>query len=112
METTRPFRLALRDLVVEHGFATRTGNANWSAFAAQLREIHYETLRRVVAGDRSPSPRLMEECARVLGIRPECFLEYRVYLARCDFDPKTVGVEQALRNLEAWAKARPISPTS
>lgn len=106
METTKPFRLALRDLVIEHGFATRTGNANWSAFAAQLRELHYETLRRVVAGDRAPSTRLMEACARVLDIPPEYFLEYRVYLAQRDFDPGTVGIEQALLNLEAWAKAR------
>jgi len=109
METSDTFRIALRDLVVDHGYATRTGNANWSAFAAQLRGVHYETLRRAVAGDRAPSPRLIEECARVLGIAPEHFLEYRVYLAQRDFDPRAVGVERAIRNLEAWTKARPAT---
>jgi len=107
METSDPFRIALRDLVVEHRYATRTGNAKWSAFAAELRGVHYETLRRAVAGERAPSPRLIEECARVLGIGPEYFLEYRVYLAQRDFDPTAVGTERATRNLEAWAKARP-----
>ena len=107
MESTDPFPVAVRDLVIEHAFATRTGNANWSAFAAELHGVHYETLRRAVAGERAPSPRLIEECARVLGIAPEYFLEYRVYLAQRDFDPKVVGIERTLRNLEAWAKARP-----
>jgi plasmid maintenance system antidote protein VapI len=107
METSDPFRVALRGLVIEQDFATRTGNANWSAFAAQLRGVHYETLRRVVAGQRAVSPRLMEECARVLGIRPEYFLEYRVHLAQRDFDPNAVGLERALRNLQAWARGRP-----
>jgi len=109
MEATDPFRIALRDLVLEQGYSTRTGNANWSAFAAQLSGVHYETLRRAVAGERTPSPRLIEECARVLGIGPEHFLEYRLYLAQRDFDPKTVGVERALRNVEAWTKARPTT---
>lgn len=107
MDTSDPFRIALRDLVVENGYSTRTGNANWSAFAAQLRGVHYETLRRAVAGERIPSPRLIEECARVLGIGPEHFLEYRVYLAQRDFDPNVLGIERVLRNLEAWTKARP-----
>lgn len=109
METNDPFRIALRDLVVEEGYATKTGNAKWSAFAAELRGVHYETLRRAVAGERAPSPRLIEECARVLGIRPEYFLEFRVHLAQRDFDPNEVGVELVLRNLDAWAKARPSS---
>ena len=107
METSDPFRITLRDLVVERGYATKTSNANWSAFASRLRGVHYETLRRAAAGERSPSPQLIEECARVLGIRPEYFLEYRVHLAQRDFDPSAVGVERAKRNLEAWAKARP-----
>ena len=106
METNQPFPIALRELIVEYDYATGTGSPNWSAFAARLQSVHYETLRRVVAGKRPPSPVLIEECARVFGLRPEYFLEYRVYLAQRDFDPDAVGLERALRNLESWASAR------
>lgn len=106
METTEPFPIALRELIVEHDYATRSGNPNWSAFAGRLHRVHYETLRRVASGKRVPSPALMEECARVLGVPPAYFLEYRVYLAQRDFDPTAVGLERAVRNLKTWACAR------
>lgn len=48
----------------------------------------------------------MEECARVLRIRPEYFLEYRVYLAKRDFNPAAVGVTRALENLALWEKTK------
>jgi hypothetical protein len=105
-ETTESFPIALRELVLEHDYTTGTGNPNWSAFSAELDEVHYETLRRAVAGERPPSPLLMEECARVLRVRPEYFLEYRVYLAKRDFDPREVGVDRALQNLQTWASVR------
>lgn len=105
METTTPFAVALRDLIIEHDYATRSGNANWSAFAARLEGVHYETLRRAVSGDRQPSPKLMEECARVLGIRADTFVEYRIYLVRRSFDPAAVGLESAIKNLRLWTRA-------
>ena len=71
METTEPFPAALRELLIENDYSTQTGKPNWAAFAAELEGFHYETVRRVAAGQRWPSPRLMEECARVLRVLPE-----------------------------------------
>ena len=34
-------------------------------------------LRAAVSGDTTPSPALIEECARFLRVRPEYFREYR-----------------------------------
>jgi len=106
METTNPFPLALRELVIDSDYVTRSGKPNWAAFAAQLDGFHYETLRRVATGRRQPSPHLIEECARALSVRPEYLLEYRVYLAQRDFDPAAVGLERALANLARWQDAR------
>lgn len=91
--------------MIEHDYATLGGKPNWRAFAAELDSIHYETLRKAVAGERRPSQALLEECARVLRLRPEHFLEYRLYLARRDFDPDAVGFDRAARNLATWAAA-------
>lgn len=102
-ETTKRFGPALRELLIEHDYATRTGSPNWSAFAAELDGIHYETLRKAVAGERRPSLNLLEECARVLRLRPAYFVEYRLYLAQRDFDPDAVGLDHAVRNLRTWA---------
>lgn len=106
METAKPFSLALRELVVENDYTTQTGKPNWAAFAAELEGFHYESIRRVAAGRRYPSPRLIEECARVLRVRPEHFVEYRIHLARRDFDPRAVGFEQARENVERWLGMR------
>lgn len=97
-----PFGTALGELLLERDYATQTGKPNWSAFAAELEGMHYETLRRAVIGRRTPSRRLLEECARILGIRAEYFLEYRLYLARRQLDPDEVGLERAAQALEAW----------
>lgn len=106
METTRPFSVTLRDLLIEHDYVTASGKPKWSAFAVELDGVHYETLRRAVAGERRPSSRLMEECARVLRIRPQYFVEYRLHLAQRDFDPGHAGLERAIKNLETWVAAR------
>jgi hypothetical protein len=106
METTKPFPLALRELVIENDYVTRSGNPNWAALAAELEGFHYETLRQAATGRRRATPRLIEECARALRVRPEHFLEYRVYLAQRDFDPAAVGHERVLENLERWARLR------
>jgi hypothetical protein len=105
VKTDEAFPVALRDLLIEHDYATPSGKPSWAAFAAEL-DVHYETLRRAVARERVPSPRLIEECARALRIRAEYFLEYRIYLAQRDFDPEAVGLERAIENLKAWAVAR------
>jgi hypothetical protein len=106
METAKPFPLALRELVIENDYVTQTGKPNWAAFASELEGFHYESIRRVAAGRRFPSARLIEECARVLRIRPEYFVEYRIHLVRRDFDPRAVGFERARDNLVLWSKLR------
>jgi hypothetical protein len=109
MESVQPFGLALRELLVEHDYVSASGAPKWSVFAAELEDAHYETLLRAVSGKRSPSPHLMEEAARALRIRPEYFLEYRIYLAQREFDPRVVGLERAAENVALWRHARGLA---
>jgi len=102
---TKPFKDALAELLRENDYTTQTGNVNWHAFARELApEIHYESLRKALAGTRTVTPHIMEECARVLRIKPEHFVEYRAYRVAEDFDVKKVGFEQVLANLETWSR--------
>jgi hypothetical protein len=111
METTQPFAVALRELLFEHDYTSASGSPKWSMLAAQLEGVHYQTLLRAAAQKRPPTPKLMEECARVFRIRPEYFAEYRVYLAQRDFDPRVVGLDTALQNASNWLR-RVGSPSS
>lgn len=104
METTQPFAVALRELLLEHDYTTASGVPKWSMLAAQLEGVHYQTLLRAATRKRPPTPKLMEECARVFRIRPEYFAEYRVYVAQRDFDPHVVGLETALQNTSDWLR--------
>ncbi|MGH3072103.1 MAG: hypothetical protein ACRDNB_07515 [Gaiellaceae bacterium] len=106
MESTKPFSTALRELVEENDYVTLRSTPNWAALASELQGVHYETLRQAATGRRRATPRLMEECARVLRVRPEYFLEYRIYLAQRDFDPASVGLDRVVENLGRWARAR------
>jgi hypothetical protein len=85
------------------GWLTSAGNPNWHVFANELDGVHYETLRKALAGEREPTPAVMEECARVLDIDPRYFVEYRLNEARELFDPRNVGLERALENFDRWA---------
>ncbi len=106
METTDPFPVALGQLLIDNDYVTLRGRPNWAAFASQLNGFHYETVRRAATGRRTPTPALLEECARVLRLRPEYFLEYRVFRAQRDFDPRAVGRERAIENLALWKRAK------
>jgi hypothetical protein len=106
METAKPFPLALRELLIENDYVTRTGKPNWAAFASELEGFHYETLRQAATGRRRASPHLIEECARALRVKPERFLEYRIYLAQREFEPAAVGHERVLENLARWERLR------
>jgi hypothetical protein len=98
---TRPFGAALRDLLLERRITTRMGNPDWAGFAQQLPGIHYETLRKAVVGERPPAPKVVEAVSDALSVAPEEFTEYRLWTARRQLDPQEVGLEQAVRNLEA-----------
>jgi hypothetical protein len=98
------FTAAVRTrLLVRDEFLTNTGNVNWRAVAEALPGVHYETLRKAVAGDRNPTPALMEQVAQLLGIEPDVFAEYQLHLAQRQFDVGEVGWENAMENLRRWA---------
>lgn len=84
-------------------FLRRTGTVDLMRVAEQLPDVYYETLRKAVTGDRSPTVDLMEKVAALAGVSPEVFSEYQLEQARRQFDVKEVGYEQAMENLRAWA---------
>jgi len=102
--TRKPFGQALAELLRESDYTTNTGNVNWRAFARELDGIHYETLRKAVAGERTATPHIIEEVARALRIRPDYFVEYRLWQVQRLFDVREVGFERALENFERWAQ--------
>jgi hypothetical protein len=110
METVAPFPLALHELLVDNDLVTQTGRPNWAALVSELRSVHYETLRQAATGRRRPTPRLMEECARALRVRPVYFLEYRLHWAQRAFDTRAVGHERALQNLALSTLQEPQWP--
>jgi hypothetical protein len=77
----KPFGAALTELAgeVEDCYVTARG-LKIATFAEVLDGVSASTLRAAVTGDAAPSPRLIEECARFLRVRPEYFREYRVEL--------------------------------
>jgi hypothetical protein len=95
----RVFGTALRDFLIERGITTRLGSPDWPGFAARLPEIHYETLRKAVAGDRPVAPKIIEGVAKELALDPEAFAEFRLWQVRRTFDPAEVGIQAALQNL-------------
>jgi hypothetical protein len=98
----RTFGTALRDLLIERKITTKLGNPDWTAFAKRLRGISYETLRKAVTGERPVAPKILETSAKVLGIEPTLFGEYRLWKLRQTLDPAAVGAETALQNLARW----------
>jgi hypothetical protein len=79
--SNKPFGVALTELVreVEDVYATERG-LKIATFAEVLEGVSPSALRAAVAGAATPSPALIEECARFLRVRPEYFREYRTAL--------------------------------
>ena len=79
----QPFGIALTELVreVEDVYVTARG-LKVQTFAEVLSGVSPGALRAAVAGARTPSPALIEECARFLRVRPEYFREYRATMPR------------------------------
>ena len=102
----RSFGVVLRDLLIERGLTTSMGNPNWSAFADSMEDVHYETLRKAVTGDRAPAPVLMERVAAALGVEPDVFEEYALWRAQRMFDPREVGLEAASENLRLFSESQ------
>lgn len=109
----RPFREAVHTLAVQRGLTTGMGNVNWSLLANRLPTLHYETLRKLLSGerkldgrgDRERDMRHMEEIARALDADPHVFEEYNLLEAQRAFDVNAVGVDTARENLARWLDA-------
>jgi hypothetical protein len=57
-------------------------------------------------GEAEPGIEMLEFIADCLRVEPETFAEYRMFKARCLFDPGTdIGFDGALRNLQALEQA-------
>jgi hypothetical protein len=116
--TEKPFGVALRDLVLDlndEAFLTPSRNVNWMEFARATiarKGVKYETLRKAVAGERTPGLSLIEIVAEALAIEPEFFAEYRLAQAQRSFDPSEVGFERAVENLRAWTDAEVVAQSS
>ena len=50
-----PFGEVLRDLLLEQGYTTPIGNADWPRFARDLGDVKYETLSKAVTSERVAS---------------------------------------------------------
>lgn len=106
----RPFREAVHQLAIERGLTTGMGNVNWSLLGKRLPTIHYETLRKILSGerkldgrgDRDRDMQHMEEIAKALDADPHRFTEYNLLEAQRAFDVNAVGADEARRNLERW----------
>jgi hypothetical protein len=96
----------LRDLLIERQITTGMGNPNWSEFTEMMDGVHYETLRKAVTGERAPAPALIERCAEALKVDPETFDEYALWKAQRMFDPREMGLEDAVENLRLFTAAR------
>lgn len=118
MSGERPFRQAVHLLAIEQGLTTGMGNVNWSLLAGKLPTIHYETLRKLLSGerkldgrgDRDRDMQHMEEIAKALDADPHVFEEYVLLEAQRAFDVNAVGHEQARANLERWLSSGRRSP--
>lgn len=96
VRSTRPFPETIRDLRRIAGVSERelTRRASRHGFARDN-----STLHRICTGESAALPEHMEAIARALQIEPETFAEYRLWKARCDYDPAAVGWDRAIRNL-------------
>jgi hypothetical protein len=74
-----PFPRALEGLFGDDELYTAwsSGRLNLSAIARELDGVGLAVLRDAYRGLRTPTPRLMEECARLARVGPAHFREYR-----------------------------------
>lgn len=106
IQSDRRFGRALQGVVRNReDFLTSTGNVNWTAVAARLDGVSYETLRKAVAGERPPSPELISTVAAAFELPPKFFLETQLAEAQLQFDPRHVGWKVAAENVEIWQRA-------
>jgi hypothetical protein len=82
----------------------------YQAYDPDTRGTNPDTFKSVMVRRRAVTPVLIEVVARVLGVPPETFGEYRLALARRELDEREVGLDQALENLDRIQRAMRARP--
>jgi len=79
VHSDQTFPRALDELFFDDDLYTAwsSGRLNLSAISRELNGVGLALLRDAYRGRRLPTPRLMEECARLARVGPEYFREYR-----------------------------------
>ena len=79
VHSDQAFPRALDELFSDDDLYTAwsSGRLNLSAIARELNGVGLALLRDAYRSRRLPTPRLMEECARLARVGPEYFREYR-----------------------------------
>jgi hypothetical protein len=96
------FGVMVRTLLIDAGIVTRMGNPDWTTLARRMPDVNYESLRKAVVGERTPSEKIILATAAALGVKPTVFVEYRLLNARRSFDPDYVGWSAAMKALNQW----------
>ena len=78
------------------------GNPDSDGLARRMPGVNYESLRKAVVGERSPSEKIMIAAAQALNVKPTVFTEYRLLKARHSLDPDYVGWYAATKALNCW----------
>jgi transcriptional regulator with XRE-family HTH domain len=101
---TKPFGDALRALMHARGLTYR--RLAESIGELDAKGMTHAHLNMLANGHDKPSMRAMELIAAACGVDPDYFAEYRLAVAMRELDPDVVGLEEALRNLNARLGAR------
>ena len=96
------FGVVVRNLLIDIGIVTRMGNPDWIRLVGKMSGVNYESLRKAVVGERSPSEKIMVAAAKALGVKPTVFTEYRLLKARQSLNPDQVGWYAATKALNRW----------
>lgn len=111
--TYRPFGEELRDLVIVARIVLKNGNPAWIDFARTVPGVHYETIRKALCRERTPTTALMARCAEALGKQPQVLSEYRLAELRARLDPAQTDVVDALSLLSRIEAEIPtVSPAA
>jgi transcriptional regulator with XRE-family HTH domain len=103
-QSSQPFGESLRALMQARGMTYRgLADAIGEIDAKGMTHAH---LNMLANGHDKPSTRAMDLIARACGVEPDYFAEYRLAEAMRELDPDEVGLEQALKNLNARLGAR------
>lgn len=104
LHSDKPFGDALRALMEERGLTYRKlADATRRIDGKGLTHAYINMLAN---GHDKPSLRAIELIASATDAQPTYFAEYRLAVAMRELDPAEVGLEQALKNLNAQLGAR------